>query len=195
MSPEAVNIVVSLATLIVVAAASVAAIVQLRHLRASNQLNALLEIMNQWNLPAVQTALSELRAIPEKMKDPEYARLLEAQNAMDRSRFPEFLALDLWEQIGTFCKNGLVDENILLDITSGQVLNAWKNAEPAITVIRARRGPSLLENFEYLAVRATLFTRRCDPPRAITHVCVCSVRGCFLLHVERAAPALQRRPV
>ncbi len=57
------GVAVSVATLIVVSAASVAAIVQLRHLRTSNQLNALLEIMNQWNVPidcaAAQPVLSE----------------------------------------------------------------------------------------------------------------------------------------
>ena len=160
MNAEAVSIAVSIATLIVVGAASIAAIVQLRHLRASNQLNALLEIMNQWNIPAVQTALAELHAIPAKMKDPEYIRALEASVSVDRARYPEFLALDLWEQIGTFSKFGLVDESIVLDITSAQVTNAWKLAEPAIAVVRKTRGLSVFENFEYLAVKASLWSRR-----------------------------------
>ena len=72
VSEAGLGILLSVATLVVAATASVAAIIQLRYLRASNHLSALLEILNQWNLPAVQTALSELRAIPEKMKDPKY---------------------------------------------------------------------------------------------------------------------------
>jgi len=47
MSVEIVNVMVSAATLVVVAAAATAALIQLRHLRTSNQLTALLGIMNQ----------------------------------------------------------------------------------------------------------------------------------------------------
>lgn len=160
MSADSIGIAVSVATLIVIGAASVAALVQLRHLRTSNHLSAMLEILNQWNLPAVQAALSALRRIPEKMKDPAYVRVLNAPGSVDRVDYPEFLALDLWEQIGTYVKRGLIDESILFDITSAQILNAWKLAEPIISIVRARTGLSAFENFEYLAVRATLWNRR-----------------------------------
>ena len=154
MSAETIGIAVSVATLIVVGAASAAAIVQLRHLRTSNQLSALLGIMNQWNLPEVQSALGEMRNIPEKMNDPEYVKALLMPGSVNRVNYPEFLAFDLWEQIGTYSKHGLIDESILLDIVSAQVSTAWRLSEPAITVIRTRTGPSAMENFEWLAVRA-----------------------------------------
>lgn len=154
------NVLISIATLLVVGAASFAAIVQLRHLRTSNQLNALLEIMNQWNLPAVQIALAEIKQIPSKIEDPEYLRTLRAAGSIDRSKYPEFLAMDLWEQIGTYVKRGLIDESTLLDVTSAQITNAWKCADPAVAVGREQTGPSAFENFEYLAMRATLWQRR-----------------------------------
>jgi hypothetical protein len=160
MSEASIAILLSAATLVVIAAASVAAIVQLRYLRAGNHLSALLEILNQWNLPAVQLALTELRAIPEKMKDPQYVAALQAPGPRERSQYPEFLALDLWEQIGTYAKYGLIDEKILLDITSAQILAAWRTAEPALALLRDRAGPSTYENFEYLAVRAEAWHRR-----------------------------------
>lgn len=160
MNAESMNIGVSLATLVVVSAASVAAIVQLRHLRTSNQLNAVLEIMNQWNIPAVQAALAELKRIPVKMTDPEYVKMLNLPGSADRSRYVEFLALDLWEQIGTFVKRNLIDESTLLDITSAQIGYAWNLAEPVIAILRATRGPSTYENFEYLAVRSTMWMKR-----------------------------------
>jgi hypothetical protein len=160
MSTDSINLALSSATLIVVGAASIAAIVQLRHLRASNQLNAMLEIMNQWNQPAVQAALAEVQRIPEKMNDPAYVRALETPALLDRAHYPELLALDLWEQVGTCVKRGLVDERMLLDITSGQIENSWKFAESAIALIREKAGLSGFENFEYLAVRATFWTRR-----------------------------------
>ncbi len=160
MNENSVTIPLSVATLIVVGAASFAAIVQLRHLRTSNQLNALLEIMNQWNLPAVQDALSQVRRIPEKMNDPQYVQTLKAPGSVDRAHYREFLAMDLWEQIGSYAKRGLIEEDTLLDVTSGQITNAWKCAEPAIAVLRDRMGLSAYENFEYLAVKAALFIRR-----------------------------------
>lgn len=161
MSAETVSLALSVVTLIVVAAAAVAAIVQLRHLRASNQLNALLEILNQWNQPVLQTAFVEFsRSMSTKLTDPEYLEVLNAPGSLDRGSHPEFLVCDLWEQVGTFTKHGLIDERILLDTVSAQVENAWKLAEPAIAILRIRRGPSVFENFEYLAVRATLWNQR-----------------------------------
>lgn len=160
MSASTVGILLSAATLTVVAAASVAAIVQLNYLRAGNQLNALLEILNQWNLPAVQAALSELHAIPEKMKDPKYVTALQTPALLERSKYLEFLALDVWEQIGAYSKYRLIDESILLDITASQVRSAWKSAAPAMAIIRKGAGPAAFENFEYLAVRAMLWERR-----------------------------------
>lgn len=160
MNDVAIGIALSAATLVVVGAASVAAIVQLRHLRISNQLNALLEIMNQWNLPPVQAALAELLTMPAKMQDPAYVTMLKSPATIDRKTHNEFLALDLWEQIGTYCKYGLIDETILLDITSGQVARGWACAESAIAVLRESAGPSSMENFEYLAMRAKLWTQK-----------------------------------
>lgn len=160
MSEAGIGIILSVATLVVVTAASVAAIVQLRYLRESNHLSALLEILNQWNSPAVQAAMAELRSIPKKMHDPKYIEALQAPGSIERANYPEFLALDFWEQIGTYCKHGLVEEKFLLDITSSQVSNAWRSAEPMIALVRERVGLSAFENFEYLATRALLWNRR-----------------------------------
>ncbi|MBV8246649.1 MAG: hypothetical protein JOZ38_12050 [Candidatus Eremiobacteraeota bacterium] len=159
MDATSLSITVSIATLVVVAVASFAAIVQLRHLRASNQLNALLEIMNQWNIPVVQSALAELRTLPHKLNDPDFAEILHSPGPVSRAAHPEFLALDLYEQIGTFTKHGLIDENILLDILSAQIRSAWDFAQGAIAAIRTVRGPSAFENFEYLAMRAQHWER------------------------------------
>lgn len=160
MNIEVITVGVSIATLLVVAAAAVAAIVQLRHLRTSNQLAGLLELMNQWSLPSVQAALAELRRVSDKLADPDYVTMLRTPGAGDRARYPELLALDLWEQLGTYSKYGLVDERIQLDILSRQVTTAWRAAEPMIEIVRERAGAATCENFEYLAVRAKQWERR-----------------------------------
>lgn len=160
MTTDSINIAVSLATLIVVGIASVAAIVQLRHLRTSNQLSGLMEIMNQWNQPAVLEAFAEMQRISAKMNDPNYVKALSLPGSIDRAHYPEFLAMDYWEQIGTYVKRGIVDESALLDVTSAQIANAWRLCDPVIAIVRTKSGLSAFENFEYLAVRATLWNRR-----------------------------------
>jgi uncharacterized protein DUF4760 len=161
MSLEAVGIALSAATLIVIAATAAAAIVQLRHLRAGNHLSALLEILDQWNTPHFQAAYSHLhRELPAKLSDKSYLQEIRAPGSRDRGSYPEFLIFDFWEQVGTYVKHGLIDEQILLDITSSQVLDAWKLAWPVIEILRSRSSRATYENFEYLAVRATEWNRQ-----------------------------------
>jgi hypothetical protein len=158
---EVVGIALSAGTLIVIAATAAVAMVQLRHLRASNQLSALLEILDQWNQPHFQSAYTHLkRDVPRKLADDDYLRRLRAPGSLDRGTFPEFLIFDFWEQVGTYAKHGLVDERIILDITASQVLGAWRQAWPVIKIARERAGPSSNENFEYLAVKALRWIRR-----------------------------------
>jgi len=107
MSSETVGLILAAVTLLVIGASAVAAIVQLRHLRASNQLSALLEIMNQWNQPALQAAYGEFAGtMSRRISDPEYVTLLESPSFIDREKHPEFLIFDLWEQVGTYASMG-----------------------------------------------------------------------------------------
>ena len=161
MSLEVISIVLSTLTLVVIAATAAAAIIQLRHMRASNQLSGLLEILEQWNQPNLQAAYSHLiRELPHKLVDEQYVQALRAPGSRDRASYPEFLIFDLWEQVGTYAKYGLIDDRIILDITSSQVLDAWNIAWPAIKILRERSGPSTYENFEYLAVLALRWNER-----------------------------------
>jgi hypothetical protein len=125
MNLEVDGIVLSAATLVVIAATAIAAIVQLRHLRASNQLSALLEIMDQWKKPEFQAAYTSFsRELPRKLEDKAYIESLRAPGIKDRANFQELLVMDTWEQVGAYVKCGLIDERTLLDIVSAQVLNA-----------------------------------------------------------------------
>jgi hypothetical protein len=161
MSTENIGVILSAATLVVIAATAVAAIVQLRHLRASNQVNAFFSIMTQWNSPALQAAYADfIRTIAAKLADPEYVKSLRSPGSLDRAGHPEFLIFDFWEQVGTFAKHGLIEEAILLDITSSQVSNAWRRGEPAISIVREHTGPATFENFEYMAMRAAMWQKR-----------------------------------
>jgi hypothetical protein len=160
MPLEVWNTIFAGATFVVIAATAIAAVIQLRHLRSGNQLNALLTLMQMWDTPEMQRHIQYTRTeLPEKLKDPAVLAEYEA-GGLSRADHPEMLVADFWEQIGTFAKWQLVDERSWLDILADQVVAAWRLLEVPITAMRARAGLSAFENFEYLAARATLWKRR-----------------------------------
>ncbi len=147
-------------TFAVIAATAIAAIVQLRHLRASNQMNALLALMQLWESPEMQRYFQyTFNELPKKLKDPEFLAVYSA-GALSRTDHPELLVADYWEQIGAYAKHGLFDEASWLDIANSQVLRSWQVLKPIIAVRRKSQGEAAFENFEYLAVRATLWNQR-----------------------------------
>jgi hypothetical protein len=160
MPLEVWNTIFAGATFVVIAATAIAAVVQLRHIRAGNQLNALLTIMEMWDTPEMQNHIQYTRTVlPEKLKDP--AVLAEyAAGGISRASHPEMLVADFWEQIGTFAKWELVDERSWLDILASQVAAAWRLLEVPIMAMRSTAGRSAFENFEYLAARGILWQRK-----------------------------------
>jgi hypothetical protein len=140
-------------TFAVIAATAIAALIQLRHLRASNQLNGLLTILRMWHDPKIQQWFDYVRDdLPEKMKDPQFRADL-AGDRIDRRVHPELMVCDFWEQIGSYVKYGLLDEGSFLDVSCGTVNTFWEMLWPVTSIRRTRLGPSLYENFEYIAVR------------------------------------------
>jgi hypothetical protein len=149
------------ATFVVIAVTAIAAVVQLRHLRASNQLDALLTLMELWNQPTLQENFLYVRSkLQDKLKDPNFLRELEAdleKGPVSRSEHVEFVVADFWEQIGAFLKYQLIDERSWLDVASPQIARSRDLMEPELLMMRQRFGLSVFENFEYAAVRARLW--------------------------------------
>jgi|SRR5215469_1782825 len=78
MSLEIVSTAASVATFIVIAATAIAAIVQLRHLRTSNQLAGLLNILGRSEDPIFAEWRDETKKIAEeRINDPAFRRALE----------------------------------------------------------------------------------------------------------------------
>jgi hypothetical protein len=160
MSLELWSTIFSGATFLVIAATAAAALIQLRHMRSGNQLAALLTVMRMWQDPEMQNHIRYAHTtLQQKMKDPAFMAEFE-HGGISRADHPELLIADFWEQTGTFMKYGMMDERSWLDISSGQIIRAWKDLEPVILVARRRAGPSVFENFEYAAVRAEQWVRR-----------------------------------
>jgi hypothetical protein len=161
MSAEAVSAWAALGTLVVIGASAIAALIQLRHMRAGNQLEALLSLERDFRAPALQSALLYIQDdLPSRMEDPAYRKELETIGYIDVEAHPELLVCNLFNEMGTLVKHRLVSEDTFMDLFARLIVFCWKKASPAIAVMRRSRGDFQYHDFEYLYVRAVLWLER-----------------------------------
>jgi len=150
---EALSAFAAAGTFVVITATAIAALVQLRHLRVSNQLESLLNLIRMPLEPKLIEAFSFCRReFPRMMEDETFRDQLVHQRPVDRSIHLELFVCDYYERIGSAIKYGLISEDFYLDNSSP--LQFWRVLEPAIALMRREHGPWVYENFEYLAVLA-----------------------------------------
>lgn len=161
MTPETLTAYSTLGTVIVIGASAVAALQQLRHMRASNELDAVLSLQRDFQSPQVQSALHYVQeCLPERMEDPLYREDLAAIGFVSVERHPELIVCNWFEQMGTFLKHGLISESTVMDLYARLVRFYWNALSPAIAVMRRRRGSGQYSQFEYLAMRAARWLDR-----------------------------------
>lgn len=153
MTLETLNTLFSGATFLVIAGTAIAAMGQLRHLRASNQLSALVTVLEDWQKPEMQAWIRFVREeLPERLKDPAYLDSIESMRS-DRTVHPWLHMCDYFEQLGAWIKYGYVDKTAYLDVGSANVQHFYQSVRPGIERLRAvRQSNAIYENFEYLAV-------------------------------------------
>lgn len=142
-------------TFIVVGATAVAAVIQLRHMRASNQLGALLSLERDFHDESLQESFRFVQGeLVYKMRDQAYRAELERIGFIDTRTHLEVSVLNWFNALGTLLKNGLVEETAFMDLFSRLAVQYWEILAPAIAILRRRRGPGQYHSFEYLAIRA-----------------------------------------
>ncbi|HME81112.1 MAG TPA: hypothetical protein VKF82_03435 [Candidatus Eremiobacteraceae bacterium] len=153
MTLEALNTAAAIGTFLVITASAIAALVQLRHLRTSNQLSGLITVFGMLQDPSVRELVNFVRhELAERMKDDDFrASLLEIP--IDRRKHPEFYLCDMYNHIGSFVRSGLIDERTYLQTDWFNVNLYWNLLADGIAITRTNR-PHVFENFEYLAARA-----------------------------------------
>jgi hypothetical protein len=172
MPLEALNTAFAGLTVAVIAVTAIAATIQLRHLRSSNQISALIRVLEDWKQPEFQEWIQFVRRdLPAKLQDPQF---MEGLNEVrpDRSVHRELHVCDYFEQLGSYFKYGMLDLASFLDVACFTVSDAYRNTAPVIEKMREQRGPSLYENFEYLAVQGALWIKRHPNgtyPRGVPH--------------------------
>lgn len=151
MTLEAVNAIASIGTFVVIAATAIAAIVQLRHMRASNQITAINEVRHLTNSDSFTDARTFIvERLPELVKDPEFRKRMYLQPTPTDLRALNTFA-DAYEMVGSLVKNGLLDKDVVCDLFAWNVVGGWRRLAPVTSARRHVLGSAVWENFEYLA--------------------------------------------
>jgi hypothetical protein len=163
MSLELINAAAGLLTVTIVAVTALAALIQLRHLRTGNQINAVLSIGEKFNSREFTDALASVNhGLDAALADPEFRAY---EIAVSRrlpppkvdSRYGDLhhacvLVGNTFELLGLLVKNRIIEKEIFIDQYCGIVLGAWKLLANRTALDRDVGDPSTLEYFEYLAV-------------------------------------------
>jgi hypothetical protein len=164
MSLELLNTIAGLITVTVVSATAVAALIQLRHIRAGNQIKTLVSIGEKLDSRAFREALAMVNTgLEQAMSEPAF-------RAYELSIFrrlpppevqPRYIAMhdaivlvgNTFEQVGILIKTRVVDAGPLVDQYCGIALGAWKRVSYYVAFGREAAGTDASwEHFEYLAV-------------------------------------------
>ena len=155
---EVLNTVAAIGTFVVITASATAAVVQLRHLRASNQLEGLLDVVGRLEDEKLYEWFSQTRRdLPALLEDPKYVQSL-MQGTYDRNVAWLQIA-NRHERIGSLLKYKLIPEEAFLDVYTDVVIQTWDLMLPLTALLRSRN-ENIWENFEYMYVRAKAFDER-----------------------------------
>ncbi len=160
MSADSVAAAASVATFLVIAASAIAALIQLRHMRNSNQIVVFNEIRHTLESTEFRDALRFIRyEVPARIDDVAFrARMLdpdasEAKSVTEIGNFLDFAVAPL-------VKHGFVDRNLACDLLYYPTVMCWDNLASFIASRRAMAGYRMWEDFEYLSLLCKDFRRR-----------------------------------
>ena len=153
MTLEELNTAAAVGTFLVITATAVAAVIQLRHIRLSNQLSGMLAVFGLLQNPSTRDLINYVRHdLGERMTDEAFRASL-LQTPIDRKMHPEMYLCDIYQHVGSFVRSGLIDEKTYLQTDWYNVTLYWSLLSETIRISRTKR-PHTFENFEYLASRA-----------------------------------------
>lgn len=150
VTAEQLTALASIGTFVVITASAIAAFVQLRHLRGSNELEALNDFRQSFESPEVQAAQTALPLIQERLKERSYRLELELTRVPEWA-LPAMPACRLFEVLGLYVKHGIVSRSVACDLWGPVVIGYWEDFAPMIVVMRRTATDALMENFEALA--------------------------------------------
>lgn len=171
MSLELLNTIASLSTVVIIAATAVAAVVQLKHMRTSNQITALLTIGERFDAPSyVDAYLLIGRKLDDALEDPSFRayEIAHARNQPLPDIDPELLEVrraavligNMYDELGLLISNGIVDRKLFVYQYSPHIIEQWHRMEHYIAFVREAQGDnSVWEMYECLVVLTFDFLR------------------------------------
>lgn len=173
MSPELVTAISSLVTALVIAATAVAAVIQLRHMRSGNLIEAVLSFRAMLEDDEHRKANRLLRGgdLARELEDPRFRRYLyRLSKRLPQDEVPQryvelmeaAVALgNSFELIGGMIRNHVVAPEVFLANYWWVVTNTWERMKEYIAMMRQFTGAdSLFEDFEYLTVISAQWAKR-----------------------------------
>jgi hypothetical protein len=156
---ETLNTIAALGTFVVIATTAIAALMQLRHMRASNQLEGLLSVLARVEDANFNKWLTDTQhQLPEMLADPAYVKSV-YDNTFDRN--VAWLQLgNSYDWVGSLVKNRLIPIDAFLDVYSFRIVQAWELMVPMTVLARHKVGNAVWENFEYLYVCGLDWTKK-----------------------------------
>jgi uncharacterized protein DUF4760 len=163
---ETVNSLAPILTAAIIGATAIAAMIQLRHMRAANLISALWSVHQAMNDPAYRQARRALRDHLTRLMADAAFRDYVTQRILGRpaADVPEpYVATaeaattigNTFETLGNMIITGLIDREIFMRNYAWIIDGEWGRLEPYILHVRkAERGDGLYEDFEYLTVTA-----------------------------------------
>jgi hypothetical protein len=159
MTFELVNTWATCATFVVIAVTAIAAIVQLRHLRASNQIAAFNELHKAYESSHLAAAHQYIDTrLNRDLEDPVFRYAIAHRFARTEGSHAAVKHLlnfgQFFETIGLLVKSNLIPSELVLATWSDIIVAGWKQLAPVTAIFRQSQDATAFENFEYIAVLA-----------------------------------------
>jgi hypothetical protein len=159
MTFELVNTIATVATFVVIAATAIAALVQLRHMRAGNQIVAFGELSKAFESPQMLAAHKYIDTqLAHDLQDSAFREAIANRLARTDETHVKVRHLlnfgHFFESVAVVVKEGLVPSGLVLRMWSDIIVFGWKRFEPVVAIFRRSQDPLACENFEYLVVLA-----------------------------------------
>jgi hypothetical protein len=162
MSLEALNTLAACGTFVVIAATAIAAAIQLRHMRAGNQIQQIQTIVGSYESSQYEGAFHFARTeLHAKLADRRFRQEI-IDGRPDRLSHPELRLCTLFDQWGSFYRNGAIDKRTFMQGMAGVVVTYWELLEPVIALsAQSTDGVNVtFESFEVMTVCARDWLKR-----------------------------------
>jgi hypothetical protein len=158
MSLEAWSTLASVGTFVVITATAIAAVLQLRHMRAANKVTYIQAFFSQYEGAELREAFRFVRVeLARRLEDPAFRQELRV-GRIDRIKHPEVTICNFFDQWGLYYRDGVSDRESFLRVNAGVIDTFWTILEPVIAL--QPPGNRAWEQFEYLTVEARRWLAR-----------------------------------